>query len=124
MDNFIAEIKTALFDLPLETVSRREGKFMILRAIREICDQHQYRYIPAYPAGIMPNKRRGKINLVCCGGRGRWNELFAIQVDSSNRKTSLDKLVVMKERGFTAIWVRWKTEVKHHVPDGVVLIAL
>jgi len=117
-------METVLCDLPLEMVSRREGKFMILRAIRETCDQHQFRCIPAYPAGLMPNKRRGKITLVCCGGRGRWKELFAIQVDSTNRQNSLDKLVVMKERGFTAVWVRWKTEVKHHIPDGIVLIEL
>ncbi len=75
------------------------------------------------PQGLS-EERYGRIDLVCCGRLGIRRALLAIQVDSSDRQRSLDKLILMKARGFTPVWVRWKTRSKLSIPDGVLHIQL
>ena len=105
---------------------RKNGTKEISKAIISIARKYNYRCIPEYPAGKI-NGRGSYIDFVF-SSRGRqilsgWN-LIAIELDSSNKKNSLMKLEVLKERGFQSVWIRWNTLNKLNIPEGVHLIQL
>lgn len=52
------------------------------------------------------------------------NERFAIEIDSSNKKWSLQKLLHAHGLGYKAIWIRWCVPMRINVPNDVYLIDL
>lgn len=49
---------------------------------------------------------------------------LAIEIDSANKRWSLAKLEQASQRGFIAVWIRWKAPQKVKVPATVRLILL
>lgn len=48
--------------------------------------------------------------------------VLAVEIDRSDKKFSLTKLCHFQDRGAACIWIRWGTDPKVRVPDGVELI--
>jgi uncharacterized membrane-anchored protein len=49
---------------------------------------------------------------------------YAIEIDSSNKKWSLEKLLDAHKKGYVPIWVRWNAEINIKVPEVINLIYL
>lgn len=52
------------------------------------------------------------------------NEGFAVEIDSSNKKWSLQKLIHAHSLGYRPIWIRWCVPIRISVPEDVYLINL
>jgi hypothetical protein len=50
--------------------------------------------------------------------------LYAIEIDSSNKKWSLEKLLYAYRKDYVPIWVRWCTKINIEIPSVVNLIDL
>jgi len=50
--------------------------------------------------------------------------MYAIEIDSSNKKWSLEKLLDAYNKGYVPIWVRWCTKINIKIPSVVNLIDL
>jgi hypothetical protein len=49
---------------------------------------------------------------------------YAIEIDSSNKKWSLEKLLHAYKKGYVPIWVRWCTKINIKIPSVINLIDL
>jgi hypothetical protein len=49
---------------------------------------------------------------------------YAIEIDSSNKKWSLEKLLDAYKKGYVPIWVRWNAEININIPAVINLIDL
>jgi hypothetical protein len=49
---------------------------------------------------------------------------YAIEIDSSNKKWSLEKLLDAHKKGYVPIWVRWNAGVNINIPTVINLIDL
>lgn len=47
---------------------------------------------------------------------------IAIEIDSSNKIWSLEKLTILKTFGFIPVWVRWCAPVTIDIPKDIILI--
>ena len=49
---------------------------------------------------------------------------YAIEIDSSNKKWSLEKLLHAYRKGYVPIWIRWCTKINIKIPSVINLIDL
>jgi hypothetical protein len=121
---FILDLEHRLSELPLKNIPRWMGSKRIRELIRKTCEDHDYQCIFSYPAGLITSDRRGFIECVCYAGPKSAEELTAIEVDATNKQWSLEKLLVMKQRGFTPVWIRWNAVTTIPIPEDVFCINL
>ena len=66
-------------------------------------------------------ERKGLIDMVIKSTEGIG---YAIEIDSSNKKWSLEKLLHAHSVGYVPIWVRWCAKINIRIPDVINLIDL
>lgn len=49
---------------------------------------------------------------------------YAIEIDSSNKKWSIAKLLDAHKKGYVPIWIRWCTKININIPVVIKLIDL
>jgi hypothetical protein len=64
---------------------------------------------------------KGLIDIII---KGPEEMLYAIEIDSSNKKWSLEKLLYSHSVGYVPIWVRWHTKINIEIPTIINLIDL
>jgi|GEM_PF-6647301 len=108
----IKELVEALASIDLADVRRADGTGMLGDCIRSTCRKLRYRCLPEYPAGLIQG-RNTYIDFVCSqrSGIGKTYNV-AIEIDSSNKRFSVEKLMEMERRGFQCVWVRWNCPVR------------
>jgi len=102
--------------------NRTEGtKFLTARVI-DFARKYGFSYQTEISLGLKrpTSDRRGYLDFVL----EKDNKKFAIEVDSSNKKWSLQKLLHAHTLGYRPIWIRWCIPVRISVPSDVYLIDL
>jgi hypothetical protein len=64
---------------------------------------------------------KGLIDIIIKGPEGM---LYAIEIDSSNKRWSLEKLLHAYRKGYVPIWVRWCAKIDIQIPAAINLIDL
>lgn len=64
---------------------------------------------------------KGLIDIIIKGPEGT---PYAVEIDSSNKKWSLEKLLHAYRKGYVPIWVRWCAKINIQIPTVVNLIDL
>jgi hypothetical protein len=67
------------------------------------------------------SRRKGLVDIVIKSPEGIG---YAIEIDSGNKKWSLEKLLHAHSIGYVPIWVRWCAKVNIQIPDVINLIDL
>lgn len=67
------------------------------------------------------NGYKGLIDIIIKSPNGNQ---YAIEIDSSNKKWSLEKLLDAYKKGYAPIWVRWCSKIKINIPTVINLIDL
>ena len=49
---------------------------------------------------------------------------YALEIDSSNKIWSLEKLIYAKENNYIPIWVRWNSQINMVIPKNIFLVDL
>jgi len=120
----ITEMKSGINKSLLYGLKRAEGTLKISSEIKNICQKMKYRCIPEYPAGKI-NSRYSYIDFVCTQRSGIGKSFnIAIEIDSSNKQLSIEKLLEMNNRGFQCVWIRWNCQLAVHPPEEISLIDL
>ncbi len=64
---------------------------------------------------------KGLVDMIIKSSDGKQ---YAIEIDSSNKKWSLKKLLHAYNKGYVPIWVRWCSEININIPAVINLIDL
>jgi hypothetical protein len=67
------------------------------------------------------NGYKGLVDIIIRTPNGKQ---YAIEIDSSNKKWSLEKLLDAYKKGYVPIWVRWHSKIKINIPTVINLIDL
>ena len=121
---FIEALRSQLGQINLDGVTRPEGTQLLSKCVRKMSSGMGFRCFPEYPA-VLIQGRNSYIDFVCSerGGFGATSNI-AIEIDSSNKALSLQKLLEMHDRGFHCVWVRWCVPICIIVPEKIHVIDL
>ena len=100
---------------------RCHGTKLITNTIVDLCIEKHIKYeleVPIDSYRQVKTLRRGIIDILITTE----NMQYAVEIDSSNKKWSLEKLKYMANRGCESVWVRWCYPVKIELPSHVHLI--
>lgn len=124
----IALIKQPLLelDMPSRTFSSaREGTLLITETLKDVCISNHLTFFQEVRAeGFKRADGKGK------GGIFDFSidhndQIFAIEIDRSNKKNSLDKLIYLADvKKCTPVWIRWKYSIRIEIPTHINLIDL
>jgi len=102
--------------------NRIEGTRFLTARVIDFAQMHRFSYQTEISLGLKrpTSDRCGYLDFVL----EKDNERFAIEVDSSNKKWSLQKLLHAHSLGYRPIWIRWCVPIRIGVPEDVYLIDL
>ena len=102
--------------------NRIEGTRFLTARVIEFSQMYGFSYQTEVSLGLKrpTSDRRGYLDFVL----EKDNERFAIEVDSSNKRWSLQKLLHARSLGYGPVWIRWCVPIRITVPEDVYLIDL
>ena len=102
--------------------NRKKGTDLITSEICNFALKNGYKYSREVYLGLHrpTSNYAGYIDLTIVAQTNR----YAIEIDSSNKKWSLQKLLHAGTIGYIPIWVRWSVKIKMDVPKQINLIDL
>ena len=102
--------------------NRIEGTRFLTARVIEFSQTYGFSYQTEVSFGLTrpTSDRRGYLDFVL----EKDNERFAIEVDSSNKRWSLQKLLHAHSLGYGPIWIRWCVPIRIAVPEDVYMIDL
>ncbi|OHB56582.1 MAG: hypothetical protein A2173_01835 [Planctomycetes bacterium RBG_13_44_8b] len=103
--------------------SRNKGTELITSSIENFASGQRVECEKEVFLGLR-RKRDGHKGLVDIIIRSPDGIRYAIEIDSSNKKWSLEKLLHAHSIGYVPIWVRWNAEININVPVVINLIDL
>jgi len=105
-------------DLP-----RAGGTELITAKLEKFAIEQKYEFKREVFLGLIrkSNGYKGLIDVILTTSDGI---RYAIEIDSSNKKWSLEKLLHAHNIGYIPIWIRWCTKIKIEIPSVINLINL
>lgn len=102
--------------------SRAVGTARISKCIENFCTRRQIRWETEVYIDVHRQRygKQGKVDYVLIVAR----QMYCIEIDASNKRWSLEKLIAAKSLGYVPVWIRWHSVNKLAVPDDVFLISL
>ena len=102
--------------------NRIEGTRFLTARVIDFARMYGFSYQTEISLGLKrpTSDRRGYLDFVL----EKDNERFAIEVDSSNKRWSLQKLRHARSLGYGPIWIRWCVPIRIAVPEDVYMIDL
>jgi hypothetical protein len=103
--------------------NRNRGTEFITSSIESFAHSQELTYEREVFLGLnrKTSGRKGLIDMVIKSPEGIG---YAIEIDSSNKKWSLEKLLHAHSIGYVPIWVRWCTKIDIEIPTVINLIDL
>ena len=81
--------------------------------------------VPGYVSKAGNKRSTGYLDFVItCGGEHEPRKRIALEIDRSNKRFSVAKLVAALDEGFESVWIKWGTPVRVDVPSQVHLVQL
>ena len=124
LDELLSELNSRLtaLDLSKYSRSRSEGTTLITQTIEDVAKRHLLEYDREVFVGARRmDGKRGLCDFALITPDGK---KIVIEIDSSNKKWSLTKLIEAHHLGNDAIWIRWNYPIKLDVPDCIHVIDL
>jgi hypothetical protein len=108
---------------PFSRGSKNKGTEFITSSIENFAREQQFEFEKEVFLGLR-RKTDGYKGLIDIIIKNKNEKKYAIEIDSSNKKWSLDKLLDAYKKGYVPIWVRWNAEINIKVPEVINLINL
>jgi len=108
---------------PYSRGNRNKGTELITSSIENFANEQRFEYDKEVFLGLRrkTDGRKGLVDIIIKSSDGR---RYAIEIDSSNKKWSLEKLLYAHRTGYMPIWVRWCNEININIPAVINLIDL
>ncbi len=103
--------------------SRNKGTELITSSIENFAREQRFKCEKEVFLGLR-RKTDGHKGLIDVIIRSSDGIKYAIEIDSSNKKWSIGKLLHAHKRGYVPIWIRWCAEINIKVPEVINLIDL
>jgi len=102
---------------------RGDGTKLITAHIEKFANENHFKLELEVFIGLRrkTNDYRGLVDIIITRPD---NTKYAIEIDSSNKKWSLEKLIYANSIGYIPIWIRWRTKIKIETPSNINLIDL
>jgi hypothetical protein len=103
--------------------NRNKGTRLITSSIETFASEQKFECDKEVFLGLRRkiDGHKGLIDIIIKSPNGRQ---YAIEIDSSNKKWSLEKLFDAYKKGYVPIWVRWHTKINIDIPAIINLIDL
>lgn len=103
--------------------NRNKGTKLLILSIENFACEQKYEYEKEVFLGLRrkTDGHKGHIDIIIKGLNGK---RYAIEIDSSNKKWSLEKLLYANKTGYVPIWVRWNAKININIPAVINLIDL
>ena len=103
--------------------SRNKGTEFITSSIENFAREQKFKCEKEVFLGLTrkTNGYKGLIDIIIRSPNGK---RYAIEIDSSNKKWSLEKLLDAYKKGYVPIWVRWNAKISINIPAVINLIDL
>lgn len=103
--------------------SRRRGTELITSMIEIFANENKFKFEREIFLGLIrkTNDYKGLLDIIITKPDGT---RYAIEIDSSNKRWSLEKLIHAHSIGYIPIWIRWRIKMKIEVPSFINLINL
>jgi hypothetical protein len=103
--------------------SRSKGTELLTSSIEKFACEQKYECEKEVFLGLRrkTDGRKGLVDIIIKSPNGKQ---YAIEIDSSNKKWSVEKLLYAYKTGYVPIWVRWNAEINIKVPEVINLIDL
>lgn len=120
LEKYLGSINEVIYD---KNRPRTEGTYAITSAIQTFAKENQFGFEREVFLGMTrkTNDYRGLIDIIIIKPDGT---RYAIEIDSSNKKWSLEKLIHAYNIGYVPVWIRWHTKIKIEIPSYINLINL
>jgi len=103
--------------------SRNKGTELITSSIENFACEQRYKCEKEVFLGLR-RKTDGHKGLVDIIIKSPNEKQYAIEIDSGNKKWSIDKLLHAYKIGYVPTWVRWNAKININMPAGINLIDL
>ena len=108
----------AALELPRNGYARPEGTRLITDTIVRTCRENNIFYEREVRIGLWREKKTKRQGIIDFLIKDEGVQ-FALEIDSTNKKWSLEKLQFIAAQGHQAIWVRWKSQIKLNIPPDI-----
>lgn len=118
----ISLLHQSLETLDLPNKNTREGTtILISKTIHDLCVNHKIEFqaeVILWDFIIERTGSHGVLDfLIIYNG-----EKYAIEIDSANKKRSLQKLELLADIGYKSIWIRWGYPIELEIPNNIYLM--
>ncbi|OHB50069.1 MAG: hypothetical protein A2Y10_14050 [Planctomycetes bacterium GWF2_41_51] len=120
LEQYLGSINESIYN---KKRPRAEGTELITSVIQTFAKENQFGFEREVFLGLTrkTNDYKGLIDIIIIKPDGT---RYAIEIDSSNKKWSLEKLIHAHNIGYVPVWIRWHTKIKIEIPKHINLINL
>lgn len=108
---------------PFNRGSKNKGTELITSSIENFAQAQSFEYEKEVFLGLR-RKTDGYKGLIDIIIKKLNEKQYAIEIDSSNKKWSLEKLLDAYKKGYVPIWIRWCAKINIDIPAVINLIDL